>query len=82
VARVDLPQAAGRQRPIGQPTREDQSVPRATVAGRHALDEQALLGFADGARPGRRPPQAVDAVTVGREKRPIHGGRAADLRGL
>jgi len=33
VARLSMPQAAGRQRPIGNPTRDNTIVPRAAVAG-------------------------------------------------
>ena len=82
VARVSMPKAAGRQRPIGQPTLEDNIVQRATVEVRNAIDEKDLLGFSYGARPGRRPHHAVDAVTVGREKRHSNGGLEAAMRGL
>jgi RNA-directed DNA polymerase len=82
VERVSIPQADGRQRPIGQPTLEDHMVQRATVEGLNAIYEQAFLGCSYGARPGRTPHQALEAVTVGMEKRPINWGLDADMRGL
>jgi RNA-directed DNA polymerase len=77
-----MPNAEGRPRPLGTPTLEDHIVQRATGEGRNAISEQELLGCSYGARPGRRPPHAVDAVTVGSEKRHSHGGRDADSRGF
>jgi RNA-directed DNA polymerase len=41
-----------------------------------------LLGFSYGARPGRPPPQAVEAVTVGMAKRHSNWVRDADMRGV
>ena len=81
VERVSIPQAEGRQRPIGQPTLEATIVPRATVAVLNAISETECRGFADGARRGRRPPHAVDAVTVGMDKRHSNWGLDADMRG-
>jgi hypothetical protein len=81
VARVYIPTAAGRQRPIGQPPREDTSVQRATGEVRTALDEPEWRGCSHGARPGRRPHQALEAGTGGCAKRTIHGGLAAARRG-
>jgi RNA-directed DNA polymerase len=77
-----MPHADGRQRPIGTPTLADTIVQRATGAGRKAIDEQEVLGGSDGARPGRRPPPAVDAGTGGRAKRPITWGLEAAMRGV
>jgi RNA-directed DNA polymerase len=82
VARVSRPKADGRQRPIGTPTLEDNIVQRATVEGLNAVYEPELLGFSYGARPGRSPHQALDAVTVGREKRNITWVLEADIRGF
>jgi RNA-directed DNA polymerase len=82
VERVDRPQAAGRQRPSGTPTRADNIGQRATVEVLNAVDEPECRGCSYGARPGRSPHQAVDAGTVGMEKRPSNGVRAADMRGF
>jgi RNA-directed DNA polymerase len=82
VAPVYRPQAAGRPRPSGKPPLEDQIVQRATVEGLNAVDAQACRGFSYGARPGRSPHHALEAVTVGREKRHSPWGLAADMRGF
>jgi retron-type reverse transcriptase len=81
VKRVYLPQPAGRQRPLGLPALDDKLVQRATGEGLNAIYEGELRGFSYGFRPGRSPHDALDAVTVGIEKRKVNWGLEADIRG-
>lgn len=82
VKRIYIPKPDGRERPIGITAVEDKIVQRATVEVLNAIYEEDFLPFSHGFRPGRNQHDALDAVTVALEQRPIRWVLDADIRGF
>ena len=70
-----------RRRPVGVTALEDKIVQAALVAVLYAIYEVDFLGFSYGCRPGRRPHDALDALSVGSERRKVHGVLSVDMCG-
>ncbi len=78
--RAYIPKADGRLRPLGIAALEDKIVQRAVVEVLGAVYEAEFRGFSYGFRPGRNPHQALDALTVGIERRRVSWVLDADIR--
>ncbi len=78
--RAYIPKSDGRLRPLGIAALEDKVVQRAVVEVLNAVYEAEFRGFSYGFRPGRNPHQALDALTVGIERRRVSWVLDADIR--
>lgn len=82
VLRVYIPKVDGKQRPIGKTSLEDKIVERATVAVLNAVYEQLFKGFSYGFRPNRSAHNALDALSVGIQRRKVNWILDCDIRGF
>src|SRR5271168_2643484 len=80
--RVFIPKADGRQRPLGVAALEDKIVQQAAVTILNQIYEIDFKGFSYGFRPGRSPHQALDALTVGIQRKRVNWVLDADIRGF
>lgn len=78
--RVFIPKADGRLRPLGVAALEDKILQRAVVEVLNAIYEQDFLGFSHGFRPGRRPHDALDALSVAIVRKKVNWVLDADIR--
>lgn len=78
--RVFIPKSDGRLRPLGIAALEDKVVQQAVVTVLSAIYEEDFLGFSYGFRSGRGQHDALDALTVGIERRKVNWILDADIR--
>jgi RNA-directed DNA polymerase len=82
VKRTYVPKLDGSLRPIGILVLDDKIVQRATVEVLNNIYEIDFKGFSYGFRPKRSQHNALDALTVGIEKRKVSWVLDADIRGF
>src|ERR1700724_985292 len=78
--RAYIPKADGRQRPIGIAALEDKIVQQAVVTVLNQIYEEDFEGFSYGFRPGRSQHDALDALTVGIERKKVNWVLDLDVR--
>ena len=77
-----IPKADGRQPPLGIAALEDKVVQQSVVTILNQIYEVDFKGFSYGFRPGRSPHQALDALTVGIQRKRVNWVLDADIRGF
>jgi retron-type reverse transcriptase len=77
-----IPKPDGRQRPLGIPALEDKIVQSVVAQIFSVIWEEEFLGFSYGFRPGRSPHNALDALTVGINRKRVNWGLDTDIRGF
>ena len=75
-----IPKPDGRQRPLGIAALEDKILQRAVVAVLNAVYEQDFVGFSYGFRPKRGQHDALDALSVGIDRKKVNWILDADIR--
>jgi hypothetical protein len=70
--RTWIPKGDGRQRPLGIAALEDKVVQHAVGRVLNQIWEEDFLGFSYGFRPGRKQHDALDALTVGIERKKVN----------
>src|ERR1700716_2356771 len=80
--RVYIEKEDGRQRPLGVAALEDKIVQQAVARILNQIYEEDFLGFSYGFRPQRSQHQALDALTVGIERKKVNWILDLDIRGF
>jgi len=80
--RVFILKSDGRQRPLGVTVLEDKIVQHAVTRILNQIYETDFKGFSYGFRPGRSQHQALDALTVGIERKKVNWILDLDVRGF
>src|SRR6056297_980709 len=80
--RVWIPKPDGRQRPLGITALEDKIVQQAVVWVLQSIYEQDFLGFNCGYRPGRKPHDALGALSVAITSKKVNWILDADVEGF